>query len=80
VVVVDDHYLAREGMLGTLGMLTDIRLPPTYSNEGLQLAAELRRTHPGVAVLVLSQHAEPPHAVELLADGHARRGYLEVVP
>jgi DNA-binding NarL/FixJ family response regulator len=57
-------------------VVTDIRLPPTQTDEGIRLAAELRRTRPEVGVVVLSQHAEPFYAATLFADGSHRRGYL----
>ena len=47
-------------------VLTDIRMPPTHSDEGVQAAAHLRRTNPGVGVLVLSQYLEPGLALLLL--------------
>jgi DNA-binding NarL/FixJ family response regulator len=54
--------------------VVDIKLPPTYSDEGLRLANDLRRR--GVPVLVLSQYAVPSYATALLADGASGRGYL----
>lgn len=57
-------------------VLTDIRMPPTETNEGIVIARTLRRTHPEVAVVVLSQHVSPDYALELFADGAARRGYV----
>jgi DNA-binding NarL/FixJ family response regulator len=57
-------------------VLTDIRMPPDYSDEGIRLAGELRTTHPEVGVVVLSQHAEPLYASALFADGSQRRAYL----
>ncbi len=57
-------------------VLTDIRMPPTGTDEGIRAAAVLRRTHPGVGVLVLSQYVEPGWALSLLQDGSAGRGYL----
>jgi DNA-binding NarL/FixJ family response regulator len=57
-------------------VLTDIRMPPTNTDEGVRLAAELRSTHPDVGVLVLSQHAEPLYAATLFDQGSARRAYL----
>jgi DNA-binding NarL/FixJ family response regulator len=57
-------------------LLTDIRMPPDYTDEGIRLAAELRSTHPRVAVVVLSQHAEPVYAAALFAQGSYRRAYL----
>jgi DNA-binding NarL/FixJ family response regulator len=57
-------------------VLTDIRMPPSHSDEGIRLAKALRETHPGVAVVVLSQYDEPVFALALLEDGSDRRGYL----
>ena len=55
--------------------IVDVRLPPTFSDEGLQAALEARRRTPGLPVLVLSQHVEQLYARELLADGHGGIGY-----
>ncbi len=57
-------------------VLTDIRMPPTGTDEGIRAAAELRRTHPTLGVLVLSQYAEPGYVLELLDGGSEHRGYL----
>jgi DNA-binding NarL/FixJ family response regulator len=57
-------------------VLTDIRMPPDQSDEGIRAARLLRETHPGVGVVVLSQFDEPAYAVALLADGSRGRGYL----
>jgi DNA-binding NarL/FixJ family response regulator len=57
-------------------VLTDIRMPPTGTDEGVRAAAELRMQHPDIGVLVLSQYAEPGYVLELLDGGSARRGYL----
>ena len=57
-------------------VLTDIRMPPTHSDEGIQAAQQLRATAPDVAVVALSLYLEPDYALRLLADGSARRGYL----
>ncbi|MFC4243198.1 LuxR C-terminal-related transcriptional regulator [Gryllotalpicola reticulitermitis] len=54
----------------------DVRMPPTFSDEGLQAALEARRAQPGLPVLVLSQHVEQLYARELLADGRGGIGYL----
>jgi DNA-binding NarL/FixJ family response regulator len=56
--------------------IVDIRLPPTYSDEGLQAALEIRASHPSVAVLVLSQYIEVGLAMKLIADSAERTGYL----
>jgi DNA-binding NarL/FixJ family response regulator len=57
-------------------VVTDIRMPPTSTEEGIQAASELRKTHPEVGVVVLSQYVEPAYATALLADGSAGRAYL----
>jgi DNA-binding NarL/FixJ family response regulator len=56
--------------------IVDVRLPPTFTDEGLQAALEARRKVPGLPVLVLSQHVEQLYARELLADGAGSIGYL----
>nr|WP_223244119.1 response regulator transcription factor [Streptomyces sp. CBMA156] len=56
--------------------VVDVRLPPTYSDEGLQAALAARRERPGLPVLVLSQHVEQLYARELIADGAGGVGYL----
>jgi DNA-binding NarL/FixJ family response regulator len=57
-------------------VVADIRMPPGYTDEGLRAALELRRTHPGTAVLMLSQYIETRYAAELLAGRPAGVGYL----
>ena len=57
-------------------VLTDVKMPPAYATEGVELARSLRTSHPSMGVLVVSQHAELHYALALLADGTARRGYL----
>ena len=56
--------------------VVDIRLPPTFHDEGLRAALEVRRQAPGTAVLVVSQYVEPTYAAELLADRGGGIGYL----
>jgi DNA-binding NarL/FixJ family response regulator/class 3 adenylate cyclase len=56
--------------------VVDIRMPPTQTDEGLRAAQEIRAKHPGVGVLVLSQHVEPTYAMELLAESAEGVGYL----
>jgi DNA-binding NarL/FixJ family response regulator len=46
-------------------VVTDIRMPPTNTDEGIRFAGELRTSHPDVGVVVLSQHAEPSYAMSL---------------
>ena len=55
--------------------VVDVRMPPDYDDEGTQAAATIRRTHPETGVLVLSQHIETRHVVELVAAGGGF-GYL----
>ena len=57
-------------------VLTDIRMPPGFSDEGIALANDLRDTHPSVGVLVVSQFVEPQYAIALLERGSNGRGYL----
>jgi DNA-binding NarL/FixJ family response regulator len=57
-------------------VVTDIRMPPTHTDEGITVATRLRDEHPGIGVVVLSQYAEAPYALTLLAGGTAGRGYL----
>jgi DNA-binding NarL/FixJ family response regulator len=57
-------------------VVTDIRMPPTHTDEGLRAAAELRRRHPEVGVLVLSQYIETTYATALLAGNAGGVGYL----
>ncbi|MFC5724083.1 LuxR C-terminal-related transcriptional regulator [Streptomyces gamaensis] len=56
--------------------VVDVRLPPSFTDEGLQCALAARRAVPGLPVLVLSQHVEQLYARELLADGSGGVGYL----
>ncbi|MFI1443156.1 LuxR C-terminal-related transcriptional regulator [Streptomyces fructofermentans] len=56
--------------------VVDVRLPPSFTDEGLQCALAARRARPGLPVLVLSQHVERLYARELLADGTGGVGYL----
>jgi DNA-binding NarL/FixJ family response regulator len=104
VLLGEDSYLAREGIVRALEhiedvelvatcadleslratieavlpdvVLTDIRMPPTHTDEGIRLANELRESHPDIGVVVLSQHAEPMYAVSLFEAGSERRAYL----
>ena len=57
-------------------VLTDIRMPPTKTTEGIQAALRIRREHPGTGVVVLSQYAEEEYAYELLKEGAEGLGYL----
>jgi DNA-binding NarL/FixJ family response regulator len=57
-------------------VLTDIRMPPSDTDEGIRAAERLRETDPDVGVVVLSQYANPTYALALLESGSARRSYL----
>jgi DNA-binding NarL/FixJ family response regulator len=104
LVLAEDHYLVREGILRLLEVqpelevvavcgdvvslleavdhehpdvvVTDIRMPPGNSDEGVQAARRLRETHPDVGVVVLSQYANPSYALALLDTGSAGRAYV----
>ncbi|WP_028060626.1 LuxR C-terminal-related transcriptional regulator [Candidatus Solirubrobacter pratensis] len=57
-------------------VVTDIRMPPTNTDEGIRLATELRDKHPEIGVVVLSQFSDPIYALALLDRGSDRRAYL----
>jgi DNA-binding NarL/FixJ family response regulator len=104
LVLAEDHYLVREGILRLLEarpgldvvavcddlssllaaveaerpdvVLSDIRMPPSHTDEGIQVAERLRETHPEIGVVVLSQYANPSYALALFQGGSARRAYL----
>jgi DNA-binding NarL/FixJ family response regulator len=57
-------------------VITDIRMPPTNTNEGIEAARSIRANHPSVAVIVLSHHIEPEYVVALFDAGSDRLGYL----
>lgn len=57
-------------------VLTDVRMPPTHGTEGIEVAHEIRRRHPDIGVVILSQHADEGYVIELLRDGVAGYGYL----
>jgi DNA-binding NarL/FixJ family response regulator len=72
---------ARELMLKVRSYLpdvavVDVRMPPDLTDDGLRAAAEIRRLHPSVSVLVLSQHLEPAYMLELVGDDASGVGYL----
>jgi DNA-binding NarL/FixJ family response regulator len=56
--------------------VVDIRMPPTFTDEGLRLAIDLRQRHPGLAILLFSQYVETRYAAELLAGDASGIGYL----
>jgi class 3 adenylate cyclase/DNA-binding NarL/FixJ family response regulator len=57
-------------------VVTDIRMPPSFQDEGIEGAKEVRRRHPGTGVVILSQYDDPEYAVSLLAEGSAGYAYL----
>jgi DNA-binding NarL/FixJ family response regulator len=57
-------------------VITDIRMPPTGVDEGIRAAEQLRTTHPGIGVVVLSQYSHPAYALKLLESGSEGRAYL----
>lgn len=57
-------------------VMTDIRMPPTNSDEGIRAANRLRATHPDIGVVVLSQHVEPEYVVSFFSGGTEGRAYL----
>ena len=71
-----DELVAAVGFDPPDVVVTDIRMPPSYTDEGLQAAHKIRARHPEVGVLLLSQYVETEFAVELVSAGAARLGYL----
>jgi DNA-binding NarL/FixJ family response regulator len=71
-----DALLAAVEEHGPDAVLTDIRMPPTKTTEGIDAARRIRAEHPGTGVVVLSQYAEEDYAYELLKDGAEGLGYL----
>ena len=66
--VVDEHHPDL--------VLTDIRMPPDFTDEGIRAAAQLRRTHPQTAVIALTQYSDVEYALDLISEGSNGRGYL----
>ena len=78
VVGVAEDYDTATALVAQLRptvLLTDIRMPPTFTDEGIRLARWLRTAHPDVGVIVLSNFADPGYAAGLLEEGTACRGY-----
>jgi adenylate cyclase len=71
-----DGLVAGAGAANPMVVVTDIRMPPTFSNEGIAAASEVKKMHPGTGVVILSQFDDPEYAVALLADGAAGCAYL----
>jgi serine/threonine-protein kinase len=76
-VAADGEEAARlVGELEPDAVILDVRMPPSYTDEGLQAAKEIRSRHPGVAVLVLSQYVETACVAQLMSEGGRGIGYL----
>ena len=71
-----DSLLARIDELNPDIAVLDVRMPPTFRDEGVRAAVQLRREHPSIGILLLSQYAEEQYATELLAAGDSGVGYL----
>jgi len=71
-----DSLLAKIDDLHPDFAVLDVRMPPTFRDEGVRAAVQLRRTHPFIGILLLSQYAEEQYATELLEAGDAGVGYL----
>jgi len=71
-----DSLLTAVDAQGPQVVVTDIRMPPSNTDEGIRAAERLRETHPDVGVVVLSQYATPSYALALLESGSAGRSYL----
>jgi DNA-binding NarL/FixJ family response regulator len=71
-----DELLAMVDELEPDVVVTDIRMPPTGTDEGIQVASRVRLSHPAIGVVVLSQYSTPSYAIALLEGGSAGRAYL----
>ena len=71
-----DSLLAGAEAAAPQVLVTDIRMPPSFQQEGIDAAKELRKRHPGTGVVVLSQYDDPDYAIALLGDGAAGYAYL----
>jgi len=71
-----DDLLLKVRSYGPDVAIVDVRMPPGNADDGLVAASEIRRTHPDVAVLVLSQHLEAAYMLELVGDDASGVGYL----
>jgi adenylate cyclase len=71
-----DELVAGAEATGPQVIVTDIRMPPNFSREGIEAAKEVRKRHPGTGVVILSQFDDPDYAVSLLSEGAAGYAYL----
>ena len=71
-----DTLVAGAAELGPQVIVTDIRMPPSFQNEGIEAAKLVRMRNPGTGVVILSQYDEPEYAISLLSEGAAGYAYL----
>lgn len=71
-----DELLTAVATVAADVVLTDIRMPPSHTDEGIRAARQLRDSHPELGVVVLSQFVDPAYALDLLADGTSGRAYV----
>jgi DNA-binding NarL/FixJ family response regulator len=71
-----DDLIAAVGVHRPDVVITDIRMPPTQTDEGIRAARQIRTEHPEIGVVVLSQYVEPDYAMRLFEDGSEGRAYL----
>jgi DNA-binding NarL/FixJ family response regulator len=76
VAVDGEEVLRLADELAPQVLVTDIRMPPTFTREGIDAAKLVRARHPGTGVVILSQFDDPEYAVSLLSEGAAQYGYL----
>ncbi len=71
-----DELVAAADALTPQVVVTDIRMPPDFTDEGIRAARLIRKQHPGTGVVILSQYDEPEYAISLLSEGAAGYAYL----
>jgi len=71
-----DGLVSGAGEAAPQVVVTDIRMPPKFQQEGIDAAKEIRKRHPGTGVVILSQYDDPEYAISLLAEGSAGYAYL----
>src|SRR5713101_8438651 len=71
-----DELIARADALAPQAIVTDIRMPPTFQREGIDAARLVRKRHPGMGIVILSQFDDPEYAVALLTEGASGCAYL----
>ncbi len=71
-----DGLVAEAESLAPHVVVTDIRMPPTFTDEGIKAARLVRKQHPGTGIVILSQYDEPEYAIALLSEGAAGYAYL----